>query len=99
MNKTSGDGRDTVSSCCHVESVMENRQRPGLCHSAEYRGNSFFELVKSCIRHNRAALFSMALAFAREHLLAAVDPLADSPDQRAWLWVQDKAALRLGGRP
>jgi hypothetical protein len=44
---------------------MENRQRPCLCHSPEYRGNSFFELGKSCIPHNRAALFSMALAFAR----------------------------------
>ena len=29
----------------------------------------------------------------------ARDPAADTPDQRAWLWVQDKAAIRLTGPP
>lgn len=43
---------------------------------------------------------ALALAFARDALNTAVpDPGADSPDERAWLWVQDKAAIRLGGRP
>ncbi|MFM5929449.1 MAG: hypothetical protein ACKOPQ_00905 [Novosphingobium sp.] len=43
---------------------------------------------------------AMALAFARDHLRAAAgDPVADVPDERAWLWVQDKAAMRLSGRP
>ena len=30
---------------------------------------------------------------------ASPDPAADMPDERCWLWVQDKAALRLSGRP
>ena len=43
---------------------------------------------------------ALALALARDHLRAALpDPAADAPDERAWLWVQDKAALRLSGRP
>lgn len=42
---------------------------------------------------------AMAIALARDHLRMAGDPLADVPDERAWLWVQDKAAVRLSGRP
>lgn len=43
---------------------------------------------------------ALALAFALDRIAAqAPDALADAPDQRAWLWVQDKAALRLTGRP
>jgi protein ImuA len=42
----------------------------------------------------------MALAFALDRQRAAApDPLADMPDQRAWLWVQDRQALRHSGRP
>lgn len=37
----------------------------------------------------------MALALAWDRLRATSDPL----DGRAWLWVQDRTALRLGGRP
>lgn len=46
-----------------------------------------------------------ALSLAREALrhegwrCAPGDPVADTPDERAWLWVQDKAARRLSGRP
>lgn len=39
----------------------------------------------------------LALALALDSLV--LDKLSDAPDQRAWLWVQDKAARRLGGRP
>ena len=43
---------------------------------------------------------ALALAFAQAHLRGqAADPVADYPDERPWLWVQDAAALRLGGRP
>ncbi len=43
---------------------------------------------------------ALALAFARDHLAtAALDPLADSSDERPWLWVQDREALRRTGRP
>lgn len=42
----------------------------------------------------------LALALAQDRLAAATpDPAADAPDARAWLWVQDKEALRLTGRP
>lgn len=43
---------------------------------------------------------ALALALALDAMAAqAPDPLADTPDQRAWLWVQDAQALRLTGRP
>ena len=43
---------------------------------------------------------ALALAFALDHLRAAApDPLADTPDERLWLWVQDREALRRSGRP
>jgi protein ImuA len=42
----------------------------------------------------------LALALARDALQGEVpEPGHDASDQRAWLWVQDKAALRLSGRP
>lgn len=58
-------------------------------------------------RHNElftapgdAAGTALALAFAQAHLRGqAADPVADFPDERPWLWVQDAAALRLTGRP
>jgi protein ImuA len=43
---------------------------------------------------------AFALALAQDRLaVAEPDPLADRPDQRMWLWVQDKEALRRTGRP
>ncbi|MCB2060827.1 MAG: hypothetical protein R3E09_17055 [Novosphingobium sp.] len=43
---------------------------------------------------------AMALALALDRIRSRMpDPLADTPDERAWLWVQDAAALRLTGRP
>lgn len=47
---------------------------------------------------------ALALAFALARLRGESDgararTLADMPDQWAWLWVQDKAAIRLSGRP
>jgi protein ImuA len=47
---------------------------------------------------------AFALALAQDRLRAAApDPLAESvrdwPDQRMWLWVQDREALRRTGRP
>lgn len=43
---------------------------------------------------------ALALALALDRMAAATpDSLADTPDQRMWLWVQDKDALRRTGRP
>lgn len=54
--------------------------------------------VLACGRE--AAGAALALALAADHLRAAVqgDP-APCLDERAWLWVQDAQAIRLGGRP
>ena len=41
----------------------------------------------------------MALALAIDGLRSTPDSGIDAPDERAWLWVQDKAAQRLSGRP
>jgi len=47
-----------------------------------------------------AAGAALALSFALDHVRTArPDPLADAPDERAWLWVQDREALRRTGRP
>jgi protein ImuA len=67
--------------------------RPGLLPSGPANG----EIFASADDTSGAAL---ALAFARDHLQAtAPDPLADMPDERPWLWVQDREALRRSGRP
>ncbi|MBB4856828.1 protein ImuA [Novosphingobium chloroacetimidivorans] len=51
-------------------------------------------------RADDAAGAAVSLAFAMDHLQAATpDPLADTPDERPWLWVQDREALRRTGRP
>jgi protein ImuA len=43
---------------------------------------------------------ALALALALDRLASeAPDPLADAPDERAWLWVQDPESLRRTGRP
>jgi protein ImuA len=43
---------------------------------------------------------ALALAFAGDHLAATgLSPLADTPDERPWLWVQDRESLRRTGRP
>lgn len=42
---------------------------------------------------------ALALAFALERAGRAQDQPQGSTDQRPWLWVQDKVARRLGGRP
>lgn len=43
---------------------------------------------------------ALALAFALDHLRAAKPAsLSDIPDERLWLWVQDREALRRSGRP
>ena len=43
---------------------------------------------------------ALALALALDRIRGIPpDPAADTPDRRPWLWVQDAASLRLGGRP
>jgi len=51
-------------------------------------------------RGGEATGAALALAFARDRMRAArPDPVADVPDERMWLWVQDREALRRSGRP
>lgn len=49
-------------------------------------------------REAAGAALAIALAMDRAQSVAA-DPLADGPDHRPWLWVQDAATIRLTGRP
>lgn len=66
--------------------------RPGLA-----TGCAQSEMFASAREASGAGL---ALALAQDALrMAAPDPTADTPDHRPFLWVQDKAALRLSGRP
>ncbi|WP_240339000.1 hypothetical protein [Novosphingobium sp. BW1] len=44
------------------------------------------------------AALALALALDRQQARAP-DPLADTPDMRMWLWVQDRKALARSGRP
>lgn len=68
------------------------RWRPGLA-----TGCVLSELFAS---GHDASGAGLALALAQDALRMAVpDPAADTPDHRPFLWVQDKAALRLSGRP
>ena len=49
---------------------------------------------------HEAAGAALALALALDRMRSAeADPLADAPDERAWLWVQEGEALRRTGRP
>jgi protein ImuA len=51
-------------------------------------------------RGGEATGAALALAFARDRMRAArPDPVADVPDERMWLWVQDREALSRSGRP
>lgn len=88
---------DLTPHCMAGSAVLSPTQaaewRPGLVPSGPAHG----EIFASGDDSSGAAL---ALAFARDHLQAtAPDPLADTPDERPWLWVQDREALRRSGRP
>jgi protein ImuA len=88
---------DLAPHCMAASAVLSPTQaaewRPGLVASGPAHG----EIFASGDDTSGAAL---ALAFARDHLQAtAPDPLADAPDERPWLWVQDREALRRSGRP
>jgi protein ImuA len=67
--------------------------RPGLVPDEVGHGEIF-----ACAREGSGAALALALALDRVRA-AAPDPLADAPDQRMWLWVQDREALRRTGRP
>jgi len=73
--------------------VRAARWRPGLADADIPHGEVF-----APGREGAGAALAIALALDRMAAQTA-NPLADVPDERPWLWVQDKAALRLGGRP
>lgn len=84
----------TLSSLCDVAALSaarSTRWRPGLgaARHAEVFANG-----------REGAGAAAALAFAQDGLRAeGGDPLAQPDDRRAVLWVQDRAAARLTGRP
>lgn len=71
--------------------------RPGLYVGSVADDPGHSEVFASS-REGTGAAFALALAQDRLHA-ASPDPLADAPDQRMWLWVQDREALRRSGRP
>ena len=81
------------SASTHLAGAKSARWRPGSAASCRHA-----EVFASGGEATGAAL---ALALARDalHVDAHVDAHAEEGDQRPWLWVQDKAALRLSGRP
>lgn len=83
-----------ASGLAHLSSRAP-RWRPGLATDGQLAHHS--EVFGSSREASAAAT---ALAFAADALAAAEPPPgAEAEDRRALLWVQDKAALRMGGRP
>lgn len=84
---------DTVSAAELLSPVRAAEWHPGLVPEGPTHGEIFAD-------GDHAAGAALALAFAIDRLHAgASDPLVDTPDERPWLWVQDREALRRTGRP
>ena len=67
--------------------------RPGVADSGTPHGEIFAS-------GDEGAGAALALSLALDRMRGQTpDSLADTPDERAWLWVQDKAALKRTGRP
>lgn len=67
--------------------------RPGVASGEAEHGEVFAS-------GHDAAGAALALAFALDRMRAAgPNPLAAAPDERAWLWVQDRDALKRTGWP
>lgn len=66
---------------------------PGMATDGSLHGEIF-----ASAHDGAGAALALALALDRMRSNAA-DPLADTPDERAWLWVQDREALKHTGRP
>lgn len=86
-----GESCDVAVLSAMLSASRAQRWRPGLpaaSHSEVFaRGDS-------------ASGAAFALALARDGLCSAVpDPLSEAGDRRTVLWVQDRASIRLGGRP
>lgn len=76
-----------------LTAVRKAEWRPGEVSDEVPHGEIF-------ARGGEATGAALALAFARDRMRAArPDPVADVPDERMWLWVQDREALRRSGRP
>lgn len=85
---------DLISAAELARPTRAAEWRPGLAAISDAVHG---EIFAPCDDTTGAAL---ALALAQDHLRAtAPDPLADVPDERPWLWVQDREALRRTGRP
>lgn len=76
-----------------LSAVRAAEWRPGLADATTPHGEIF-----ASGREAGGAALALALALDRRRA-SAPDPLAEASDECAWLWVQDKSALGLTGRP
>ncbi len=75
------------------DAVRAAEWRPGIVSDETPHGEIF-----APAREATGAAFALALAMDRMQS-AAPDPAADTPDERAWRWVQDRTAMKKTGRP
>ena len=76
---------------------IEGRWTPG--HDCDCRHTEIFAAAGEASGAGLALAFALNRAPADDRAGQASVPQPDDADQRPWLWVQDKAARRLGGRP
>ena len=79
--------------CAAFNAARVAEWRPGIISAETPHGEVF-----ASSHEGSGAAFALALALDRLGS-AKVDPVANSLDERAWLWVQDRDALMKTGRP
>jgi len=85
---------DLISAATLLRQVPAAQWRPGLSHA----DNTLHGEIFASSQDTSGA--AVALAFAQDHLHAAAPgSRAKVPDERPWLWVQDRETLRRTGRP
>ncbi len=82
-----------VSQLARFNAASAAQWHPGVVRDETAHGEVFTSMHEAS-----GAAFALALAQDRMRSLAP-DPLADTLDKRAWLWVQDRDTRRRTGRP
>ncbi|WP_246543640.1 hypothetical protein [Novosphingobium profundi] len=88
---------DSVSAAVRLADAQGLQWQPGQVGEATAHGEIFASGDEGA-----GAALALALALDRQRAVRAgpsADPLADTPDERMWLWVQDARAIQRSGRP